>query len=171
MSDSHAAVRHSGPGASLIPPTVTAGAPERSGVSERTGRGKGERVPVGGEDRGMTRTVEGVAAVLHRPMSGRPIAFGAPHRHLSMDDAPVVLDGVTVGRIVTMWLAGDQVHWTGRVELTREDLASRVGVPALTGAAMSERNRVTTLTGWRVSRMTLVPDHSRPWQDVTLRAW
>lgn len=119
----------------------------------------------------MTRTVEGVAAVLHRPMNGRPIAFGTPARHLCMDDAPVVLDGQTVGRVVTMWLAGDQVCWAGRVELTREDLASRVGVPALTGAAMSERDGMTTLAGWRVSRMTLVPDHSRPWQDVTLRAW
>ncbi|MFM9590725.1 hypothetical protein ACKI16_29485 [Streptomyces scabiei] len=119
----------------------------------------------------MTRTVEGVAAVLHQPMTGRPILFGDPDRHLCVDNAPVVLDGVSVGRIVTMWRAGNQVLWAGRVDLTREDLAGRVGVPALTGAAMSERDGVTTLTGWRVSRMALLPDESRPWADVMLRAW
>lgn len=119
----------------------------------------------------MTRTVEGVAAVLHQQMNGKPIVFGAPARHLCVDNAPVVLDGQTVGLVVTMWLAGDQVLWAGRVDLPAEDLASRVGVPALTGAAMSERRGVTTLDGWLVAGMALLPDHARPWPDVMLRAW
>lgn len=144
----------------------------------------------------MSRTVEGVAAVLHTPMALKPIIFGDPGPFPVHENAPVMYRGHDVGVVSTLRVEGDRVLWTGRLhppELGSADPESPlavpvpeyrpmvkrahgmiaahrlVGIPALVEASTSLDRICTVLSGWTVARMELLPADGRPWPELELR--
>ncbi|MEU5452591.1 hypothetical protein [Streptomyces californicus] len=57
--------------------------------------------------------VTGVAAVLDKPMRGRPVTFTRPRPFFAVEGAPVIHDGKQVGDVLRAWVGGNLVHWEG----------------------------------------------------------
>lgn len=112
--------------------------------------------------------VTGVAAVLHQPMRGRPIAFGAPGSALWADGAPVTRDRQPVGTVSRVWVDGDLVRWTGNLDTPGLAGGHLVGLAELTHSTMNTRGTHTVLAGWTISSVTLVSTASRPWDELHL---
>lgn len=112
--------------------------------------------------------VTGVAAVLHQPMRGRPIAFGAPSPALWADGASVTRDRQPVGTVSRVWVDGDLIRWTGNLDNPGLAAGHLVGLAELTRSTMSTRGAHTVLADWTVSGVTLVSTSSRPWGELNL---
>lgn len=137
----------------------------------------------------MNRVVQGVAAVLHKPMQGKPAMFGKSGRFPFHEDAPIVYRKHRVGAVQALWIEGDRVQWIGILDqqapaavptpgrmtvdiepVVRELIGGGrlVGVPALTGARAEREDGCMVLEGWTVSRMELMDPQAAPWPDLTL---
>lgn len=138
----------------------------------------------------MSRTVQGVAAVLHTPMRGKPVKFGVPGPFPVYEGAPVMHQRARVGVVQALWVEEDRVHWIGLMddpplryedvppemtiplpEPTARDLVSAsrlVGVPALTEARTEREGEFMVLVGWTVCRMELLTTEAAPWAGLTL---
>lgn len=137
----------------------------------------------------MNRMVQGIAAVLHKPMQGKPAKFGAPGRLPCREDAEIVYRRARVGEVQALWVEGDRVHWIGILDqeppapspllkrltvniepVVREMIlgGQLVGVPALTGARAEREDGCMVLEGWTVSRMELLTPQAAPWPGLEL---
>lgn len=137
----------------------------------------------------MSRMVQGVAAVLHKQMQGKPAKFGAPGPLPCSEDAAIVYKRARVGEVQALWIEADRVHWIGILDQEPPALALApkrltvdietvvreligggrlVGVPALTGARAERENGCMVLEGWTVSRMELLTPEAAPWPGLEL---
>jgi hypothetical protein len=143
----------------------------------------------------MTRIVQGVAVVLHTPMQGKPVQFGAPGPFPVHANAPVMYRGYDVGEVSALRVEGNRVLWAGRlhppvlvsiapesplaipvpqyrpmVERVHGMIAAHllVGVPALTEARTEREGGCMVLAGWTVARMELLTLQAAPWPGLTL---
>lgn len=143
----------------------------------------------------MSLTVQGVAAILYKPMQGKLAKFGAPGPFPVHEGAPVMYRGHDVGEVSALRVEGDRVLWAGRlhppvivsvnpesplaipvpeyrlmVEQVHGMIAAHrlVGVPALTGARAEREDGCMVLEGWTVSRMELLTPEAAPWPGLEL---
>lgn len=137
----------------------------------------------------MRRMVQGIAAVLHKPMQGKPAMFGKTGRYPFVEDAPIVYRRNQVGAVQALWIEEDRVHWIGILDqeppapsppserltvniepMVREMIigGQLVGVPALTGARAEREDGCMVLEGWTVSRMELLTPQAAPWPGLEL---
>ncbi|MBC9729274.1 hypothetical protein [Streptomyces sp. TRM68367] len=137
-------------------------------------------------------TIEGILAVLHTPMRSKRIVFGTPSPLPLLADSPVLLHGQRVGRVTSLRLRGQHVHWTGRLDQQQIQWADEpadpikvpfpepsaaeliaagrlVGVPDIVQGAMNTRGTQTTLSDWAVASVTLLRAEASPWPELTLR--
>lgn len=133
--------------------------------------------------------VQGIAAVLHTPMRGKPAMFGTSGRFPFNEDAPIVYRQTRVGAVQALWIEADRVHWIGILNqeppaltpalqrmtvdiepVVREMIGGGrlVGVPALTGARAEREDGCMVLEGWTVSRMELMTPQAAPWPGLEL---
>lgn len=143
----------------------------------------------------MSRTVEGVAAILHTPMTRKPVIFGDPGPFPLYANAPVMYCGQDVGEVTTLRVEDDRLLWTGRlhpptlsapdpvsplaipvpadrphVELVEWLIAAErlVGIPAVVEASTRHDGAFTVMSGWTVLRIDLLPAKGRPWPQLEL---
>lgn len=138
----------------------------------------------------MSEIVQGVAAVLHTPMRGKPVRFGAPGPFPCLAGAPIAYQRTRVGEVLALWVENDRVHWIGQLDVrpfilpehatdvrvplpepsVRDmiDGAWLVGVPALTQARTEREDGCMVLVGWTVNRMQLLRPADAPWPGLTL---
>lgn len=138
----------------------------------------------------MSTEVQGIAAVLHTPMRGRLVMFGAPGPFPVLARAPIVYRREQVGEVQALWIEEDRVHWIGTMddpplafeppgspvaialpEPSARDLVSArrlVGVPALTQARTEREHGYMVLEGWTVCRMELMTVQAAPWAGLEL---
>lgn len=140
----------------------------------------------------MTDLIEGTAALLYTPMTGKTIQLGEPSPFPLADGAAVRYQRRKVGEVTDVWVEGNRVRWRGRLDerewpdITPDNdplrvpfyepdvrtlVAARrlVGVPAIVQARAETRAGGTLLSGWTVAGMELNEANVAPWPGLELR--
>ncbi|MFD3848169.1 hypothetical protein ACFWVB_20050 [Streptomyces microflavus] len=135
--------------------------------------------------------VTGVAAVLDRPMRGRPVIFTDPSPLLTTAGACILRDEERIGTVTRMWVDGDLVRWEGHIPpvmtwpVTPDDdeglvplvdppvggliaKGELVGITDLVQGRMETRDGVTVLSQWSVGSISLIRPLASPWDDLCL---
>ncbi|MFF3654909.1 hypothetical protein [Streptomyces olivochromogenes] len=140
----------------------------------------------------MTDTIEGVAAVLYRPMVDRAIQFGELSSFPLVDGAEIRFQRRRVGEVEAVWRDGDRVWWRGslderdwpditvdgpslRVAFVEPDVHDLVaawrliGMPAIVQAWSETRDGCMLVSDWTVAGMELMTTAVAPWPGMELR--
>lgn len=125
----------------------------------------------------MSAPFEGVLAVIGKSTTdGRCLAPPDPARGPLTRDLPLAIqthEGVPVGRIERVWIDGDRVLYTGRVDdVTAELVRQKVAVAGMDADhaefEVRDDDLGVTLIGWRVVGATIDPYDQRAWDEVSM---